>query len=59
VLIKYYFTNYVVLTWPNGILQDATNVTGPYQDVPGATSPYTNITTSPPYKFYRLRCDLP
>jgi hypothetical protein len=59
VLIKNYFTNYVVLTWPNGILQDATNVTGPYLDVPGATSPYTNITTSPHDKFYRLRCDLP
>ncbi|MGA2244782.1 MAG: hypothetical protein ABSH48_07285 [Verrucomicrobiota bacterium] len=59
ILIKNYYTNYVVLTWPNGILQAATNVAGPYADVPGATSPYTNITKTLPYKFYRLRCDLP
>ena len=29
------------LAWPVGVLQQSTNVTGPYFDVPGATSPYT------------------
>ena len=56
ILITYYSTNTVVLTWPSGFLQSATNVIGPYADVPGATSPYTNSTVAPPYKFYRLRC---
>lgn len=64
----FYFTNnvasnLVVLTWTNGILQVSTNntlvstnVLGPYTDVPGATSPYTN-TTAISIKFYRLRCN--
>jgi hypothetical protein len=47
----------VVVTWETGILQVSTNVVGPYADVPGAASPYTNITVAPPYKFYRLRCN--
>ena len=64
--IKYLGTNrWYVLTWPAGILQVAgmtnlmnstTNVQGPYVDVPGATSPYTN-TTSMPAQFFRLRCN--
>jgi len=62
--IKYIGTNLVVLTWPSGILQASTNATsllstnvlGPYVDVPGATSPYTN-STSLPVEFYRLRCN--
>jgi len=62
--IKYIATNLVVLTWPSGILQASTNATsllstnvlGPYVDVPGATSPYTN-RTSLPVEFYRLRCN--
>jgi hypothetical protein len=57
-------TNRYVLNWTNGILQlstvtnlaNTTNVAGPYADVPGATSPYTNTTTLPA-KFYRLRCN--
>jgi hypothetical protein len=32
----------VVLTWPVGILQKATNVFGPFTDAAGATSPKTN-----------------
>jgi hypothetical protein len=32
----------VVLTWPNGTLQEAPTVTGTYTNVIGATSPYTN-----------------
>jgi hypothetical protein len=52
------FTNEVVVTWDCGILQSATNVIGPYANVPGATSPYTNITISPspPHVFYRTLC---
>jgi hypothetical protein len=45
----------IVLTWPYGTLQSATNVTGPYTttDVPGATSPFTN-TISGPKRFFRV-----
>jgi hypothetical protein len=32
----------IVITWGTGTLQSATNVAGPYTDVAGATSPYTN-----------------
>ena len=48
----------VVVTWPGaGYLQSATNVTGPYIDVPGfPTSPFTDYSVSPTNKFYRLRC---
>jgi hypothetical protein len=48
----------VVVTWRGGgYLQSSTNVVGPYTDVPGLpTSPYTDSSVTPPYKFYRLRC---
>jgi hypothetical protein len=49
----------VVVTWQGGgYLQSATNVTGPYIDVPGLpTSPYTDSSVTPPTnRFYRLRC---
>ena len=48
----------VVVTWPGGgFLQSATNVTGPYVDVPGfPPSPYIDSTLSATNKFYRLRC---
>jgi hypothetical protein len=48
----------VVVTWPGGgYLQSATNVVGPYIDVPGfPTSPYTDSSVTPTNKFYRLRC---
>jgi hypothetical protein len=43
------------LTWPSGwALQSATNVAGPYADVPGATSPY-NASFTDPRRFFRLR----
>jgi len=52
----------IKLTWPNGVLQQADDVTGPYTDVTvtnGLTvsrvpSPYTN-TISATKKFYRAR----
>jgi hypothetical protein len=48
--------NVVVLSWTNsGVsLQAATNVTGTYTDVPGATSPYTNAITDSQL-FFRLQ----
>lgn len=54
--ITYLATNAKVVTWTSGYLQSSTNVIGPYADVPGATSPYTNTAVAPPYTFYRLRC---
>jgi hypothetical protein len=48
--------NNLVLTWPTGwTLQTATNVGGPYIDIPAATSPRTNDTTLDPQRFFRLR----
>ncbi|MDB6108712.1 MAG: hypothetical protein JWR69_462 [Pedosphaera sp.] len=46
----------LILTWPDTVtLQTSTNgVAGPYFDVPGAASPYTNLLTSP-QQFFRLR----
>src|SRR5262249_15980929 len=46
--------NNVILTWPGGPLQKATNVNGRYDDMPGATSPYTNAISGP-QKFFRVR----
>jgi Concanavalin A-like lectin/glucanases superfamily/Immunoglobulin domain/Immunoglobulin I-set domain len=46
--------NQVRITWPSGVLQSADVVTGPYSDVPSATSPYT-ISPSAAKKFYRVR----
>ena len=42
------------LSWPAGTLQSATNLFGPWQDVIGATSPYTNPAALP-QEYYRLR----
>jgi hypothetical protein len=41
-----------------GVLQGAVaDVSGPYTDIPTATSPYTTTTTPPNgFKFYRVRC---
>ena len=43
-----------VLSWPSGTLQQADLVAGPYSDMTGVTSPYTN-TSSAGQKFYRVR----
>jgi len=57
--IDYFYPTNVVLTWPTvSVLQSSTNVLGPYLDVAGATSPYTN-TWPPSQRFYRLRCPHP
>ena len=44
-----------IVTWPTSAstLQSSTNVAGPYGDVSGATSPYTNSVG--PVKFFRLK----
>jgi hypothetical protein len=46
-----------ILTWSGSfVLQSATNVGGPYQDVGGQTNPQTNNVGAPPDKqFFRLR----
>jgi uncharacterized repeat protein (TIGR01451 family) len=47
--------NSLVLTWPGPrSLQVATNVVGPYSDVPGAASPYTIGISSEPERFFRV-----
>jgi hypothetical protein len=42
------------LVWPGGTLQSATNVTGPWTNLDGAASPYTN-TSIAPQQFYRVK----
>jgi beta-glucanase (GH16 family) len=44
----------MILTWPTGTLQSATNVSGPWNDVSGATSPSTNRAAAP-QEFFRCR----
>jgi hypothetical protein len=46
----------MVLTWDGpSVLQSATAVTGPYQDIPGANSSFTNNLSSSAQQFFRLR----
>jgi hypothetical protein len=48
--------NGIILTWSGpSVLQSALSVAGPYNDVPGATSPYYQSTTQNPQMFFRLR----
>jgi hypothetical protein len=44
----------VILSWPVGTLQQATSVAGPYGDVVGVTSPYTNAISGS-QKFFRVK----
>jgi hypothetical protein len=44
----------VVITWPAGTLQTSTNASGPYLNVGGATSPYTN-SVGGKRNFYRVQ----
>jgi hypothetical protein len=48
--------NKLILSWsdPSFALQTAPKVTGTFTNVPGATSPYTNLFTGPA-RFYRLK----
>jgi hypothetical protein len=46
----------LTLTWSQGLLYQATNVTGPWTPVSGATSPYTTaVNPTAPQIFYRVR----
>ncbi len=46
----------LILNWPaRWLLQAATNAPGPYVDIQGAMSPYTNDMTGSPMQFFRLR----
>jgi hypothetical protein len=48
--------NAVVITWTGSyVLQSAPKAGGPYQDVTGAASPYTNSLPLEPAQFFRLR----
>jgi hypothetical protein len=49
-------TAHLVLEW-NGqaTLQSATNVLGPFSDVPGATTPCTNLVAPEPQRYFRLK----
>jgi hypothetical protein len=44
----------VILSWPGGTLQTATDLSGPWDDVSGAASPRTNPAAAS-QEFYRLR----
>ena len=44
----------IVLNWPSGTLQSATNLSGPWNNVPGAVSPLTNSPIGS-QQFYRIR----
>jgi hypothetical protein len=46
----------LVLSWNSALfsLQTSTNVAGPYITIPGATSPYTNSSTTNAATFFRL-----
>jgi uncharacterized repeat protein (TIGR01451 family) len=47
--------NRLILTWTGPYnLQMATNTLGPYLNLPGASSPYTNWIGSEPQRFFRL-----
>ncbi|HEY0456516.1 MAG TPA: hypothetical protein VGE41_09075 [Verrucomicrobiae bacterium] len=44
-----------VYSWPTGFtLQTATNCMGPFLDIPGATSPFTNIISAEPQRYFRV-----
>jgi hypothetical protein len=44
----------IMITWGCGILQSASNLNGPWTDVPGATSPYF-VAASQAAQFYRTQ----
>jgi hypothetical protein len=51
-----YLTPDVTLHWSDGILQQSTNVAGPYLDVPLAVPPAYTTPATNQATFYRLRC---
>lgn len=48
--------NTLELTWPAGVLQQAESLSGPWSDVPGATSPYpVALNLNPVQVYYRTK----
>jgi hypothetical protein len=46
--------SHLQLNWPQGTLQGASNIVGPFSNVPGATQPYT-ISPTASQQFFRVR----
>jgi beta-galactosidase len=46
--------NSIIITWPNGTLQSATNIVDPWNDLGGVTSPYVVAPTGS-QQFYRIK----
>jgi hypothetical protein len=53
VLSVQYSSGKLYFNWQYGTLQSATNLPGPWSNVTGAVSPFTN-TISAPQEFYRV-----
>jgi O-glycosyl hydrolase len=47
--------NHLQCNWNYGVLQSATNIAGPYQDMANVTQPYVVTLTNTPQMFYRVR----
>ena len=45
----------IILTWSGGTLQSASQITGPFKDVAGASSPFTVVPATASAQFYLLR----
>lgn len=48
-------SSHLQCNWNYGVLQCATNVAGPYQDMTNMPQPYTLLVTNSPQFFYRVR----
>lgn len=46
--------NNLMLNWPYGMLQSSTNITGPWDEVTGATSPCV-VSPAGPQEFHRIK----
>jgi beta-galactosidase len=46
--------NGITITWTNGTIQSATNITGPWDDLDGVVSPYSTTSTAS-QRFYRVK----
>src|SRR5262249_11336026 len=51
-----FINNVLELRWSRGMLQQADTLSGPWADVPGATSPYSvTVAPAPAQAFYRTK----
>ena len=46
----------IIVSYSDGVLQEATSIFGPWTDVPGAMPPSYSTSGAGPHKFYRVRC---